>query len=178
MLKNGLSTKDDFRRAAEAEREKRAESVRLPSGLVAKLVKPMPMELFFMQGSLPQGIAARLPEISDFKSEISAAIAPEDLVALARQTVELVRFIFLSPGVPGECQPGRDILMSDVEWALRWARGEVVTIETGDLRLEASQASSPKPQASSYDLAAFPERAPRPTATPGASGGDVVVPPV
>ncbi len=169
-MNNGISSKDDFRRAAEAERAKRAEDVRLPSGLTAKLVKPTPMELFFMQGSLPQGIAARLDVGA---THASPTLTPEDLVALAHQTVDLVRFIFVAPRVPDESKPGQDILMSDIEWALRWARGEVVQLPVASSQLPELGTGN---RETATDLAEFPGRASGSTPAPGTSRGDVPLP--
>jgi hypothetical protein len=106
----------------EVDRERRSELVTLPSGTTAKLVRPTPAELFLRTGLLPQSVAAR------FASEDAAgALASEELVHIAQQTVDLCRFVFFAPRVPDELQPGIDIPASDVEWALRWARGEVAS---------------------------------------------------
>jgi hypothetical protein len=134
MTSNGFSTLDDFRAAAQVEREARAEAVRMPSGLVARLVRPTPMEHLFFTGQLPQSLAARLRPDPD-----ASPLAPlpggeglgvrgiEDIVLLAQRLIEQLQFIFVSPRVPDEARPGLDIPVPDVEYALRWARGEIVS---------------------------------------------------
>lgn len=118
---NGVSSRSEFQRAAEADRERRAEVVALPSGLTAKLVRPSPMELFLETGRLPQSVAAHLA------GEESGIFESSEVVRMACQTIDLCRFVFFAPRVPDELQPGVDIPASDVEWALRWARGEVAS---------------------------------------------------
>ena len=117
---NGVSSMDEFKAAALAERFKRAEVITLPSGLKAKLVKPSPWESFMHAGTLPQSLAASISPAKE-----SAQINYSDAVSMARRTVELVRFVFVDPQVPDVCRPGLDIPFSDIEFALQWARGEV-----------------------------------------------------
>lgn len=112
------ATKEEFRQAMKAERARRALLVKLPSGLSAKLVRPTAGEMFLRTGKLPQSIAARI-------EGGEGDILSEDLARIARQTVDLCRFIFFEPRVPDELEPGVDISYGDVEFALRWARGEV-----------------------------------------------------
>lgn len=116
---NTPSTKSEFRAAMARERERRSELVSLPSGLVARLVRPTPGEMFMRTGRLPQSVAARL------SGGANEAAAGEELIALAKQTVELCRFVFVEPRVPDELEPGVDVSYDDIEFALRWARGEV-----------------------------------------------------
>ena len=119
---NGFSSLSEFRSAVEADRERRAELVTLPSGLNARLVRPTPAELFLRTGLLPQSVAAQLAG-----EEAGSALAGGQLIRIAWQTLDLCRFVFLAPRVPDELQPGNDIPVSDVEWALQWARGEVTS---------------------------------------------------
>jgi hypothetical protein len=113
-----IATAADFRERMARERGRRAELVRLPSGLTVKLVRPTPGEMFLRSGKLPQSVAARI-------AGGSAEIAGDDLIRIAQQTVDLCRFIFFEPRVPDELEPGFDICYEDVEFALRWGRGEV-----------------------------------------------------
>ena len=117
---NGVSTLAEFRAAALAAREARAQVIQLPSGLKAKLVKPTPGEQFLQVGFLPQSLAAKIAPAGE-----GTGLAYEDAVAVARRTVELVRFVFFEPRVPDECKPGIDIPYGDVDFAIQWARGEV-----------------------------------------------------
>jgi hypothetical protein len=119
---NQISTVEQFRRAAQADRERRGELVTLPSGLTAVLVRPTPAELFLRTGLLPQSVAAHLAG-----EDAGATMDGEQVVRIARQTLDLCRFVFVAPRVPDELQPGIDIPVADVEWALRWARGEVAS---------------------------------------------------
>ncbi len=119
---NGVSSLDEFRAAAQAARAARAQVIKLPSGLHAKLVKPTPGEQFLQVGFLPQRVAAKIAPaaVGDV-----AGFSSEDTVAIARRTVELVRFVFFDPRVPDECKPGIDIPYGDIDFAIQWARGEV-----------------------------------------------------
>ena len=83
MTSNGFSTLDDFRTAAQVEREARAEAVRLPSGLVARLVRPTPMEHLFFTGQLPQSLAARVRPDPSGTGRSGGATNLDDVVLLA-----------------------------------------------------------------------------------------------
>jgi hypothetical protein len=171
MATNGVSTIDDFRNAARADRQSRAEAVRLPSGLIAKLVRPSPLELMLFTGQLPQSLAARISP-ADATGTPSAGL--QEVVKLAQRLLEQVRFIFESPRVPDEAKPGIDIPVSDVEYALRWARGEIVGVH-GHAPAGGDGEAVP---ASRGDLAEFRGERGGAEATPaaGPSGGDVRLP--
>jgi hypothetical protein len=117
---NGSGTLREFQAAAEVERQKRAEPVKLPSGLVARLIRLTPFEALLYLGQLPQNIAARI-----VPGENVAVDSPVDLIAMSRQLIDTVRFVFVDPRVPDEVKPGTGIPIPDIEYALRWARGEV-----------------------------------------------------
>jgi hypothetical protein len=117
---NGIARPEDFRNAAEIERQKRAEPVQLPSGLVARLVRLTPFEALLYLGQLPQNIAARIAP-----GENTPPDSPADLVAISRQVIDTVRFIFVEPRVPDDVKPGTGIPISDIDYSLKWARGEV-----------------------------------------------------
>jgi len=148
---NGIAGAEEFRAAAAIAREKRAEIVLLPSGLRARLVRFSPLEATLYLGQLPQGVAARIAP------EQEGVVSPEQLVRMAQQVVEAVRFVFVEPRVPDELKPGNDIAVSDIEYALSWSRGEIA--------------------ADGRDLAAFRGPAGERAAAAGADGGDVPLPP-
>jgi hypothetical protein len=170
MASNGFSTLDDFRAAAQMEREARAEAVRLPSGLVARLVRPTPMEHLFFTGQLPQSLAARLRPDPSGTGRSAGATNLDDIVQLALRLIEQLQFIFVSPRVPDEARPGLDIPVPDVEYALRWARGEIAQVSGAGCQVPGG-----KNEVASHDLAEFPgDRRGTDTVTPaGAVGGDV-----
>lgn len=114
-----VSSKAEFREMVQRQREQRAELVPLPSGLVARLVRPTPGEMFMRTGRLPQSVAARIAGV------VPGTMTGEELVAVAHQTVDLCRFVFYEPRIPDDLEPGVDISYEDLEYALRWARGEV-----------------------------------------------------
>ena len=117
---NGVSSSEEFRAAAQADREQRAEVVELPSGLKARLVKPRPWEIMVMTGLLPQSVAAAIaPDGS------TAALGGAEVIAMSRAMMALIEFVFVSPRVPAEARLGVDIPFTDVEYAVGWARGEV-----------------------------------------------------
>ena len=116
---NGVSSAEEFRSAAMAERYKRSEMVQLPSGLWARLVKPTAWQVFLATGMLPQSVAARISPAPEGTPSVA------DAYAISRNVGDLVRFVFVEPAVPDDARPGVDIPCSDVEWAVRWARGEV-----------------------------------------------------
>lgn len=149
--KAAVSTREQFRTAADADRASRVQLVKLPSGLLALLVKPSPVEAFYILGQLPQRVAAVVAPggVKRFN--------PEEQAEAARQTIAMARFVFFEPRVPDDLVPGAGILVSDVEWALRWAGGEVT--ETGS------------------DLAAFRGEAPGRDVEAGQHRGDVEHPP-
>jgi hypothetical protein len=118
---NGVSSIEDFRAAARADREKRGVLIRLPSGAVAKLVRPTPQEMFLRTGRFPQSLAARIAP----QPGIEHKTDPDAVIEFARTQVELVEYVFLDPRVPQDAKPGIDIAYSDIEFALMWARGEV-----------------------------------------------------
>lgn len=157
MAESGSSKRSDFRAAVEADRGHRAELVKLPSGVLALLVKPTPAEMLFNFGNLPRGLqAAAAPGAP------AGEITMERVLAMASERMAMAQFVFFEPRIgngPEELMPGRDILVSDVAFALRWAEGEIGG-EAG---------------ASGADLAAFRGRAEQSgsAAQPGAGGGDV-----
>lgn len=174
MANNGVSTPEQFREAARADREKRAEAVRLPSGLVARLVRPTAQESLYFTGRLPQSLAARISPAKD-----QPPASREDIVALARQLLEFTAFIFVEPSVPEDLPPGIGIPIEDVDYALRWARGEVENrkskMENGGLpTADRPLPTSPK-EAPGSDLASFRgDRGGAEGAAPaGATGGSV-----
>ena len=117
---NGVSTPEECRAAAFAERVKRSQVVTMPSGLKVRLVKPTPWESFMQAGTLPQSVAAAiLPDTSG--NQISEA----EGLQMARRANDFLRFIFVEPRVPDECKPGIGIPNSDIRYAVSWARGEV-----------------------------------------------------
>jgi hypothetical protein len=151
---NGVSSLEEFRHAAQMERDKRAEHVKLPSGLVARLVRMTPMEHMLFTGQLPQRLAAELRPGSEYVER-----TVEYLTELSRRAIEQVRFVFVSPRVPDELRPGIDISFADVDWALRWSRGEVA--------------------GAGQDLAEFRQPGDAgATAEAGPDSGDVPVPPL
>lgn len=172
MPPNGISSLDDFREAARLEREKRAEPVRLPSGLVARLVRPTPLELLYITGRLPQSVAARISPAPG-----QPPLTARDVIELGRQLNELVEFVFVSPRVPEEAKPSVDIAVSDIEYALRWARGEVLDTPPSYAKATEglpSEARSAK-EGPGLDLAEFRGERGGTEATPpaGSTGGDV-----
>jgi hypothetical protein len=118
---NGVSSIEQFREAARSDREKRGVLIKLPSGAVAKLVRPTPQEMFLRTGRFPQSLAARIAP----QPGVVQRTDPDAVIEFARTQVELVEYIFLSPRVPQDAKPGIDIAYSDIEFALMWARGEV-----------------------------------------------------
>jgi hypothetical protein len=147
---NGInpSSLGEFREAARAEREKRAVSVRLPSGMVARLIRPTPYECLLFLGKIPQSMAGAV-----LSPDQGTPVPRSELVSTGQQENYFLRSIFVYPRVPDEAQPGVDIPITDVQYAIRWAGGEV----TDDGR----------------DLVGFPEGAPGPSAVPS-SGGERV----
>jgi hypothetical protein len=177
MASNGFSTLDDFRAAAQMEREARAEAVRLPSGLVARLVRPTPMQYLLLTARLPQGLAARI------RAGDRVPPSVDEAVQMAQRLVEELRMIFLWPRVPDELKPGVDISEADVDFALRWGRGEIVqsVAPVSSPAKGAAMGTSPLlggNEVVSHDLAEFPgDRRGTETVTPaGAVGGDVRMP--
>ncbi len=130
MSDPAVSSAEQFRQAA-AERAQRARPITLPSGLVARLLKPSPFELMMYQGSLPQSIAAVISPGTD-----GPRLTREDVAAAAVKFVNLVRHIFVWPKVPDECMPGVGITLSDIDWALAWSRGEVTEADAAPAALE------------------------------------------
>lgn len=146
---SGISGLKEFRAAADVARAKRAEEVKLPSGLTAWLVRPTSAERFFIAAQLPEGMAAAVTEGEE------RLPTTEEAVALAARTVDLVRLVFLSPRVPDEARPGIDIPIADIEWALKWAAGQ-----TGG-------------EAPAGDLASFRVAESAPAAAPGGDRRDL-----
>ena len=116
---NGVSDITEFKAAALAERIRRAKPVPLPSGKIAKLVKPSGWEIMVMTGQLPQSVAAKMAP------ETNQMVSSSEMMAISRSIMDLISFIFVSPGVPDEARPGIEISFGDIEYAVAWARGEV-----------------------------------------------------
>jgi hypothetical protein len=119
---NGVnpSSLGDFRQAAQAEREKRAVNVRLPSGMVARLIRPTPYECLLFLGKIPQSMAGAV-----LSPDQGTPLPRSELVSTGQQENYFLRSIFVHPRVPDEAQPGVDIPITDVQYAIRWAGGEV-----------------------------------------------------
>jgi len=150
---NGISIAEDFRQAAEAEREARAVPVRLPSGLVGRLIKPTPLEVMLRCGRLPQSLAAAISAAAQTAPPTTA-----EVIQLSQGLVELVRFIFVFPRVPDECKPGQDIPISDIEWAIKWGNGEVVDGQPAPTDLAGFSGTTPAGGPDSEPLRTSPER--------------------
>lgn len=118
---NGVSSLEQFRAAARSDRERRGVLIKLPSGSVARLVKPTPQEMFLRTGRFPQSLAARIAPQPGVEHKADA----DAVIEFARTQVELVEYVFLEPRVPQDAKPGIDIAFADIEFALMWARGEV-----------------------------------------------------
>jgi hypothetical protein len=151
---NGTGSPEDFKTAAELDRQRRAEVVELPSGVKARLVRFSALEATLYMGLLPQGIAARLAP------EEGATVSPEQLIEISKQVVDSVRFIFVEPRVPDQLKPGIDIPVGDIDYALRWARGEV-TADGRDLAAFRGPTGEPAPAPGppSADVQLSPQRA-------------------
>lgn len=107
-----------------------------------------PFEALLYLGQLPQALAARIAP-----GENAVPDSAGDLVQMSRQLVDTVRFIFVDPHVPDDVKPGTGIPIPDIEYALKWARGEVA--------------------ADGRDLASFHRNAGERAASPGAASADV-----
>jgi hypothetical protein len=117
---NGVvSSASEFHAAAIADREKRAVNVPLPSGCVARLVRPEPYESLLFLGIVPQSLAAGVLGAESGTRDV------EEIKQRGAAERSYLRLIFMSPRVPDEAQPGVDISIEDVRYAVRWAGGEV-----------------------------------------------------
>jgi hypothetical protein len=148
---NGIATAEDFRSAAQARGT--PEPMILPkSRLKVLLRRPNPM-WFLFHGLLPASLAAR---VEGGQARLESV---EDLRALAEWIVPLLSEVLVEPRLSLEPEPGSispDLLdLEDATFVIRWAVGEVAS-EAGD-------------------LANF--RDGRSSATRGASGRDVALPP-
>jgi hypothetical protein len=85
---NGIARAEEWRAAAQAAREARAEPLMLPSGATILAVKPEPLE-WIMSGRIPQRLlAAALQGDGALSSQARAEIGREEILDLAAQLVK------------------------------------------------------------------------------------------
>jgi hypothetical protein len=121
--KNHTATAGDWKAAARAAREARAEPLVLPSGATILAVKPEPLE-WIMSGRIPQRLlAAALQGDGALSPEARAEISREEILDLARFAAQLVKASVVRPPVgegPDEISLD-DIPVEDRAFIFAWA---------------------------------------------------------
>lgn len=120
---NGIATPAAWRAASQAEREARAEPLRLPSGATILAVKPDPLE-WIMSGRIPQKLlGAALESDRPSPADAEREISREEILELAKFATQLVKASIIEPRVgegPGEI--GLDeIPIEDRAFIFEWA---------------------------------------------------------
>ena len=121
--KNHTATAGDWKAAARAAREARAEPLLLPSGATILAVKPEPLE-WIMSGRIPQRLlAAALQGDGVLSPEARAEISREEILDLACFAAQLVKASVVRPPVgegPDEISLD-DIPVEDRAFIFAWA---------------------------------------------------------
>lgn len=119
---NGIMTAEEWRSAAQAAREARAELLRLPSGATILAVKPEPLE-WIMSGRIPQRLlAAALQAEGALSPEAETQISREEILALAAFATQLVKASVVRPAIgegPDEIRLD-DIPIADRAFIFEW----------------------------------------------------------
>jgi hypothetical protein len=120
---NGIMTAEEWRSAAQAAREARAELLLLPSGATILAVKPEPLE-WIMSGRIPQRLlAAALQGEGALSPEAEIQISREEILALAAFAAQLVKASVVRPAIgegPDEIRLD-DIPIADRAFIFEWA---------------------------------------------------------
>jgi hypothetical protein len=118
-----IATVGDWKAAAQAAREARAEPLRLPSGATIMAVKPEPLE-WIMSGRIPQRLlAAALESHGSLPATASPEISREEILDLARFAAQLVQASVIRPAIgegPDEIRLD-DIPIEDRAFIFQWA---------------------------------------------------------
>ena len=118
-----IATPADWRAAARAGREARAERLALPSGAVILAARPEPLE-WILSGRLPQGLlAAALEGDLHGASAVPSELSREEVLELARFATQLVLASVVKPAIgsgPGE-MAFEDIPIEDRAFIFEWA---------------------------------------------------------
>ena len=120
---NGIARAEEWRAAAQAAREARAEPLRLPSGALILAVKPEPLE-WIMSGRIPQRLlAAALQGDGALSSQARAEISREEILDLAAFAAQLVKASIVRPAIgegPEEISLD-DVPIQDRAFIFAWA---------------------------------------------------------
>jgi hypothetical protein len=118
---NGIMTAEEWRSAAQAAREARAEPLVLPSGATILAVKPEPLE-WIMSGRVPQRLLAAALQ-GGLSPEASTEISREEILDLATFAAQLVKASIVRPAIgegPDEIRLD-DIPIEDRAFIFEWA---------------------------------------------------------
>jgi hypothetical protein len=120
---NGIARAEEWRAAAQAAREARAEPLMLPSGATILAVKPEPLE-WIMSGRIPQRLlAAALQGAGALASQARAEISREEILDLAAFAAQLVKASIVRPAIgegPEEISLD-DVPIQDRAFIFAWA---------------------------------------------------------
>jgi hypothetical protein len=149
---NGVMTAEEWRSAAQAAREARAELLQLPSGATILAVKPEPLE-WIMSGRIPQRLlAAALQGDGALSPEAGSQISREEILDLATFAAQLVKASVVRPAIgegPDEIRLD-DIPIEDRAFIFEWACRALGRPAPGGAGVP-DPASSPVPQEVSSD---------------------------
>jgi hypothetical protein len=163
-LDNHIATPADWRAAARAGREARAERLCLPSGAIILAAKPEPLE-WILSGRLPQGLlAAALEGSPQVSRAMETELSREEILELARFATQLVLASVVKPHIgngPGEI-PLEEIPIEDRAFIFEWAcrslgqsAGNSPSTNPGDGSSPSRQVDSDQEDLSSVKLERF-----------------------
>ncbi|HEX5410475.1 MAG TPA: hypothetical protein VFZ27_01285 [Terriglobia bacterium] len=120
---NGIATSENWRRAAKADRESRAEQLILPSGATILAARPEPLE-WVMSGRIPQGLLAiALEDPESPRGGGDRELTREEILDLAAFAARLVEASVVEPRI-GEGPDAialEDIPIGDRAFIFEWA---------------------------------------------------------
>jgi hypothetical protein len=123
MPTNGIATAKEWRAACRADRQARAELLRLPSGATILAAKPQPLE-WILSGRIPQRLLAVALENGQHAPAAAATeISRDDILDLARFARQLVEASIVEPPLgegPGEISLD-DVPIEDRAFIFEWA---------------------------------------------------------
>jgi hypothetical protein len=123
MADGHIATANDWRQAARARRESRAQELKLPSGATVLAARPEPLE-WILAGRLPQRLlAAALQRDGAPSPAASGEPSREDVLELARFAAQLVKASVVRPAIgdgAGEIALD-DIPIEDRAFIFEWA---------------------------------------------------------
>ena len=119
---NGIAAANDWKAAARASRESRAEKLTLPSGAVILAARPEPLD-WILSGRVPQRLLAAALEKDDATPPAESEVSGEEVLELARFACELVRASVVRPAIgdgPNEIR-FEEIPVEDRAFIFQWA---------------------------------------------------------